>query len=191
MELDIDQLSNEALLKLWELCKKVLPGFGKGSAAGSNSSPHVNATPAKQASKSASKPKKSKPMSAQEQEARIAQLRGLRDLYKPGQEPDMAGSISLSATQREDESSDESSSEEELVVGFVWRHICVPWSCFARKHCIGASAIVPWILGWPLQWSGLHLALALLPSFLLLLGVYVSHFLSFFLPKSQQTILVC
>ncbi|GKU15951.1 unnamed protein product [Fusarium langsethiae] len=27
LELDIDQLSHEALLKLWELCRKVLPGF--------------------------------------------------------------------------------------------------------------------------------------------------------------------
>ncbi|KAL7908144.1 sporulation transcription factor [Trichoderma velutinum] len=112
LELDIDQLSNEALLKLWELCKKVLPGFGKDSTAAAKS-PEVNrAVPAKQTPKSASKPKKNKPMSAQEQEARIAQLTAIQQLYKPGQEP--ADEAPLGAgPNRHDESSDDSDSEEE------------------------------------------------------------------------------
>ncbi|KAL6792981.1 sporulation transcription factor [Trichoderma sp. SZMC 28012] len=112
LELDIDQLSNEALLKLWELCKKVLPGFGKDSTAAAKS-PEVNrAVPAKQTPKSASKPKKNKPMSAQEQEARIAQLTAIQQLYKPGQEP-ADEALHAAAPNRHDESSDDSDSEEE------------------------------------------------------------------------------
>ncbi|KAL7794027.1 sporulation transcription factor [Trichoderma afarasin] len=112
LELDIDQLSNEALLKLWELCKKVLPGFGKDSTAAAKS-PEVNrAVPAKQTPKSASKPKKNKPMSAQEQEARIAQLTAIQQLYKPGQEPADEAPLGA-APNRHDESSDDSDSEEE------------------------------------------------------------------------------
>ncbi|KAL7955262.1 sporulation transcription factor [Trichoderma compactum] len=112
LELDIDQLSNEALLKLWELCKKVLPGFGKDSTAAAKS-PEVNrAVPAKQTPKSASKPKKNKPMSAQEQEARIAQLTAIQQLYKPGQEPADEAPLAA-APNRHDESSDDSDSEEE------------------------------------------------------------------------------
>lgn len=112
LELDIDQLSNEALLKLWELCKKVLPGFGKDSAAVPASSPEVNrSAPTKQAPKTAAKPKKNKPMSAQEQEARIAQLREIRDLYKPGQEPADEAQMVQEAAAMNDTSDD--SSEEE------------------------------------------------------------------------------
>ncbi|UKZ52588.1 hypothetical protein TrVGV298_006366 [Trichoderma virens] len=112
LELDIDQLSNEALLKLWELCKKVLPGFGKDSTAAAKS-PEVNrAVPPKQTPKSASKPKKNKPMSAQEQEARIAQLTAIQQLYKPGQEPADEAPLAA-APNRHDESSDDSDSEEE------------------------------------------------------------------------------
>ncbi|KAF5026877.1 hypothetical protein F66182_1016 [Fusarium sp. NRRL 66182] len=114
LELDIDQLSNEALLKLWELCKKVLPGFGKDANAGA-SSPETTRTAApkqSKASSTAAKPKKNKPMSAREQEERIAQLRGLRDLYRPGQEPGDAQPV-LQAPTPTAESSDESDSEEE------------------------------------------------------------------------------
>ncbi|KAL3602716.1 transcription initiation at TATA-containing promoter protein [Fusarium poae] len=113
LELDIDQLSNEALLKLWELCRKVLPGFGKDSNV--PSSPEVSRAAPPKHSKSSStsaKPKKNKPMSAREQEERIAQLRGLRDLYRPGQEPGDAQPV-LQAPTPTAESSDESDSEEE------------------------------------------------------------------------------
>ncbi|POR32919.1 Bromodomain-containing factor 1 [Tolypocladium paradoxum] len=113
LELDIDQLSNDALIKLWDLCKKALPGFGKDSAAAPNSSPEVNRGAAtKQAPKTAAKPKKNKPMSAQEQEARIAQLTALRNLYKPGQEPAEAQKVTQALVPMAD-SSDDSDSEEE------------------------------------------------------------------------------
>lgn len=111
LELDIDQLSNEALIKLWELCKKALPGFGKSSNATAKS-PEVNrAVPAKQAPKSASKPKKNKPMSAQEQEARIAQLTAISQMYKNGQEPVDDGPAAMAHDHND--SSDDSDSEEE------------------------------------------------------------------------------
>ncbi|KAJ4267274.1 transcription initiation at TATA-containing promoter protein [Fusarium torreyae] len=112
LELDIDQLSNEALLKLWELCKKVLPGFGKDANAPSSPEAVRSAPKNSKAASTAAKPKKNKPMSAREQEERIAQLRGLRDLYRPGQEPGDAQPV-LQAPTPTAESSDESDSEEE------------------------------------------------------------------------------
>lgn len=86
MELEIDQLTNEALHKLWDLLKKVLPHFGTNAPSVRESSPVNNGPPAKQGSKS-SKPKKNKPMNAREQEARIAELERLKNQYKGGQEP--------------------------------------------------------------------------------------------------------
>ncbi|KAH6983321.1 hypothetical protein BKA56DRAFT_631654 [Ilyonectria sp. MPI-CAGE-AT-0026] len=111
LELDIDQLSNDALLKLWELCKKVLPGFGKDST-GPVSSPEVTRGGNAKQPKNAAKPKKNKPMSAREQEERIAQLRGLRDLYKPGQDSGDGQNVTQAPTPTA-ESSDDSDSEEE------------------------------------------------------------------------------
>lgn len=113
--MDIDQLSPEALLKLWELCKKVLPKFGKDSSAAAApvSSPEVSKAAAPKASKNAapSKGKKNKPMSAQEQEQRIAHLRQIQELYHGGQDPSEAvpGEVRPQAA---DESSDDSSEEE-------------------------------------------------------------------------------
>jgi bromodomain-containing factor 1 len=114
LELDIDQLSNDCLLKLWDLCKKALPGFGKGLPAPA-SSPAVNSgSAAKQASSKSGKPKKNKPMSAREQEDRIARLSRLRDLYtegKGGQEPTMP--LPTQEAQVSGDSSEDSDSEEE------------------------------------------------------------------------------
>ncbi|KAJ6440736.1 transcription regulator BDF1 [Purpureocillium lavendulum] len=113
LELDIDQLSNAALFKLWDLCKKALPGFGKDSAAAPNSTPEVNRAAAKQGPKTAAKPKKNKPMSAKEQEARIAELNALRQLYK-GQEPGDAQKVAQAPMAGASaDSSDDSDSEEE------------------------------------------------------------------------------
>lgn len=50
-------------------------------------------------------------MSAQEQEARIAQLRQISDLYKPGQEPADEAQMAQEAVAMND-SSDDSSEEE-------------------------------------------------------------------------------
>ncbi|KPM45687.1 hypothetical protein AK830_g784 [Neonectria ditissima] len=111
LELDIDQLSNDALLKLWDLCKKVLPGFTK-EMTGTIPSPEVTRPATSKQPKNAAKPKKNKPMSAREQEERIAQLRGLRDLYKPGQESGDGQNVTQAPTPTA-ESSDDSDSEEE------------------------------------------------------------------------------
>ncbi|KEY72709.1 hypothetical protein S7711_02497 [Stachybotrys chartarum IBT 7711] len=114
LELDIDQLSPEALLKLWELLRKVLPGFGRDAAA-SRPSPEVKREP-KQSSKAAPKSnKKNKPMTAQEQEARISQLKGLQKLYQGGdREDDEAQSAYVAqAPTPTAESSEDSDSEEE------------------------------------------------------------------------------
>lgn len=112
LELDIDQLSHEALLKLWEMCKRVLPGFGKDAAAAAPSSPEIPKAGKK--SQAAPKNKKNKPMSAQEQEARIAQLTELRAQYKKGDGPGEDAHVSQAdvSMQQDDESSDDSSEEE-------------------------------------------------------------------------------
>ncbi|KAE9581340.1 hypothetical protein CGMCC3_g2655 [Colletotrichum fructicola] len=119
LELEIDQLTNEALHKLWDLCKKALPSFGSGlapAAASAREVSPVNSAPAKGASKS-SKPKKNKPMNAQEQEARIAELERLRNMYgsKGGSDdgherPGSAGRADEAPIHGDSESSD---SEEE------------------------------------------------------------------------------
>ncbi|KAH7319639.1 hypothetical protein B0I35DRAFT_450765 [Stachybotrys elegans] len=115
LELDIDQISVDALLALWQLLKKVVPGFGKDTAANPPSPEISRATPSKSAPKSAPKSKKNKPMSAKEQEARISQLRALEQLYTKGDKEE-ATSPSGPAAQGPtptNESSDESDSEEE------------------------------------------------------------------------------
>lgn len=114
LELDIEQLSNECLVKLWDLCKKAIPGFGTDRSA-PDASPVINSGPAaKQAPAKPSKPKKNKPMTAREQEERIAELNRLRELYKDGgsragQEPPSA----LPGPESQDDSSEDSDSEEE------------------------------------------------------------------------------
>lgn len=110
--MDIDQLSPEALLKLWELCKRVLPKFGKDANATQVSSPEVQKTTAAKAAKNApAKGKKNKPMSAQEQEQKIAHLRQIQELYHGGQEPPEAMTADAKMLSA-DESSDDSSEEE-------------------------------------------------------------------------------
>ncbi|KAK8150764.1 hypothetical protein G3M48_008938 [Beauveria asiatica] len=113
LELDIDQLSNEALLKLWELCKKVLPGFAKDTAPPAPA-PEPSRPP--KSKTTAGKPKKNKPMSAQEQEARIAQLTALRQMYRDnpeGSDPAASGISGMAQSPPVAESSDDSDSEEE------------------------------------------------------------------------------
>lgn len=109
LELDIDQLSVTALLKLWELCRKVLPGFAKDSTSAAEL---VDDGSAKGGKNAAPKGKKNKPMSAQEQEARIAQLEALSSMYK-GRPSEGADVEVTQAPTPTNESSDESSSEEE------------------------------------------------------------------------------
>lgn len=113
LELDIDQLSHDALYKLWDLCRKALPSFGKDSTVVPDEPADVNrGAPAKQAPKTATK-RKNKPMSAQEQDARIAQLKEVSKLYRPpGQEPAEVAKVTQAPTPMAD-SSDDSDSEEE------------------------------------------------------------------------------
>ena len=108
LELEIDQLSNEALHKLWDLLKRVLPNFASSIPA-RDASPVSNG-PTK-GSKGGSKPKKNKPMNAREQEARIAELERLKQSYQaPGQEPGADREPEMPVHPLHDDSSD---SEEE------------------------------------------------------------------------------
>ncbi|KAG5928358.1 hypothetical protein E4U42_000804 [Claviceps africana] len=110
LELDIDQLSHDALSKLWDLCRKALPGFARDMEP--ISAPEASRPLAKPSSKAstAAKPKKNKPMSASEQEQRIAELQALSQMYKNPQEP---GPGVTQAPTPGAESSDDSDSEEE------------------------------------------------------------------------------
>lgn len=111
LELEIDQLTNDALHKLWDLLKRVLPGFAASiptpAPPAARSQSPVNNGP--KASKS-SKPKKNKPMNAKEQEARIAELERLKQSYVSGQEPDRDREPEMPLHPLREDSSD---SEEE------------------------------------------------------------------------------
>ncbi len=99
------------MLKLWELCKKALPGFGKQEKARRVSPEEHKSTPAKQQGAKAaasSKSKKNKPMSASEQEAKIARLKEIQGLYQ-GQDASDAPPQEHSAVQ---DTSDDSSEED-------------------------------------------------------------------------------
>lgn len=96
---------------MWELCKKVLPGFAKDTSVAK--SPEVSRATPKQQPNNAAKPKKNKPMSAQEQEARIAQLQNLSAMYRPGQGPADGMEMAMETSPTAADSSEESSSEEE------------------------------------------------------------------------------
>ncbi|KAG6111452.1 hypothetical protein E4U13_004820 [Claviceps humidiphila] len=110
LELDIDQLSHDALCKLWDICRKAVPGFARDMEP--LSAPEASRPSAKAGSKAstAAKPKKNKPMSASEQEQRIAELQALSQMYKNPQEasPGVTQAPTPGA-----ESSDDSDSEEE------------------------------------------------------------------------------
>lgn len=112
LELDIDQLSQDALGKLYELIVKAFPHMrvkqekarSTGDASGSG--------------KPSSKPKKHKPMGKLEQERNIEKLREIKAQFqRPGsgsQEP--LPSVEVNQTVEEEESEEEESevdSEEE------------------------------------------------------------------------------
>ncbi|OHF03124.1 hypothetical protein CORC01_01508 [Colletotrichum orchidophilum] len=118
LELEIDQLTNEALHKLWDLCRKALPSFGQGFAAAAparEASP-VNSAPVKSSANKTSKSKKNKPMNAQEQEARIAELERLRNMYdgkEPGDQERPGSSGRAHEAPVHEHDSESSDSEEE------------------------------------------------------------------------------
>lgn len=115
LELDIDQLSNACLVKLYELCKQVLPNFGSSLPAADNLPALSSGSAAKSTpTKSSSKPKKNKPMSAKEQEQRIAELKKVRESFKDAsQELAPAVTTPPGAQHAGAESSEDSDSEEE------------------------------------------------------------------------------
>lgn len=106
----MDQLSDDALVKLYELVLKQFPEY-KNQLKKSNPAPTPGAT-------QSSKPKKNKPMGKDEQERKLQQLRELKDSYKrPGsgsQEPlpSVENNDHLHSHDQDD-SDDASSSEEE------------------------------------------------------------------------------
>lgn len=114
----MDQLSDEALVKLFELVIKAFPYYKdqlkKNEPAPAPAPSHSSST-----MKSA-KPKKNKPMGKAEQERKLEQLRELKNSYKrPGsgsQEPLPSvekNDGNLMAGHQHDDSDDASSSEEE------------------------------------------------------------------------------
>lgn len=112
----MEQLSDEALVKLFELVLKAFPTY-KEQLKKSEPAP-APTQPSSHASKSAAK-KKNKPMGKAEQERKLEQLKALKDSYKrPGsgsQEPvpSIEPNETAQAGHRHDDSDDASSSEEE------------------------------------------------------------------------------
>ncbi|KAJ4422041.1 transcription initiation at TATA-containing promoter protein [Gnomoniopsis sp. IMI 355080] len=115
LELDMDQLSDGALVKLFDLVITQFPAYKdqlkKSEPA---SAPAHNSAP-----KSTAKPKKNKPMGKAEQERKLEQLRELKMAYKrPGsgsQEPlpSVENNDTVMSGNHHDDSDDASSSEEE------------------------------------------------------------------------------
>lgn len=119
MELDIDELSNEVLQKLYQFVLKYAPRpedppTHRSAAATSQTAP--------------SRPKKNKPMSKHEQEAQIAQVRGKLSAFQhPGSDeaPDHSkfefiaadtqnnSIIDMNATANDTSGDDEDSEESE------------------------------------------------------------------------------
>ncbi|KAJ0125298.1 transcription regulator [Diaporthe amygdali] len=114
LELDMEQLSDEALVKLFDLVLKAFPTY-KDQLKKQEPAPTAAQT---SAAKSAAK-KKNKPMGKAEQERKLEQLKALKDSYKrPGsgsQEPvpSIEPNETAHAGHRHDDSDDASSSEEE------------------------------------------------------------------------------
>lgn len=126
LELDIDSLSDDALIRLYDLVVKAFPEarVDKKDAAYAHPSSDSPATAAAAAAKSkpaGTKSKKNKPMSKSEQERRIQQLNELRaqagrqasGSQEPIESIEGTGNEGLLAAQPEHESEDEVSSEEE------------------------------------------------------------------------------
>lgn len=118
LELDMDQLSDEALVKLFDLVIKAFPHY-RDQLKRSEPAPAPAPTHGSAATKSA-KPKKNKPMGKAEQERKLEQLRELKNSYKrPGsgsQEPLPSvekNDGNLMPSHSHDDSDDASSSEEE------------------------------------------------------------------------------
>lgn len=102
-------------MKLYELCKQVLPNFASSLPTVDNS-PALSSAPAAKSTpaKSTAKPKKNKPMSAREQEQRIAELKKVRESFKDAsQELAPAVTPPPGAQLTGAESSEDSDSEEE------------------------------------------------------------------------------
>lgn len=114
----MEQLSNGAVQKLWDLCCKVVPGFGRSQVndvAAEGSSPTATGPGMKQR-------RKNKPMNAREQEERINHLTRVQQKFlegahssQGGGSPGASGSIhaATTPTAMQDESSEESEDSEE------------------------------------------------------------------------------
>ncbi|KAK3343485.1 hypothetical protein B0T25DRAFT_300518 [Lasiosphaeria hispida] len=121
LELDIEQLSDEALDRLYVLVTKAFPGL-KAEKEKAFAAPPPPEPPASKSKSAASRSKKNKPMSKSEQERRIQQLNELRAQAgrqaSGSQEPmeSIEGNGRGSndpAPRRDQDSEDEESSEEE------------------------------------------------------------------------------
>ncbi|KAI9697309.1 MAG: hypothetical protein M1836_004873 [Candelina mexicana] len=112
IELDIDELSNDVLYKLLQFVRKYAPSnssFEAGAPLRAKDSPAPKAP--------SSKPKKNKPMSKYEQEARISELQGrLAGFHNPTSDDPPEPTVKGEAAKAEssgDESESGSESEEE------------------------------------------------------------------------------
>jgi bromodomain-containing factor 1 len=117
LELDIEQLSNDALNKLYNLVVKHLPHLPEEYRR-RNAPPE----PAETSTPASGKPRKNKPMGKNEQEQKIAYLQGIRAQIGVGSQETPMQSIEqdhVASTSQADaapaaqEDSDEESSEEE------------------------------------------------------------------------------
>ncbi|SPO05112.1 uncharacterized protein DNG_07797 [Cephalotrichum gorgonifer] len=119
LELDMEQLSPVAIQKLWDLCSRVIPGFGRGE--GNAAGGEEDDSPVAERSGITKQRKKNKPMNAREQEERINRLTRIQEQFRKSERSGQVGSPraaneSINAATSpgvQEESSDESSDSEE------------------------------------------------------------------------------
>lgn len=119
LELDMEMLSDDALLKLFDLVLKAFPHYRDQLKKHEPAPAPAPAAPAGSASAAKAAKKKNKPMGKAEQERKLEQLKALKNSYKrpgsgsqepvPSIEPNDGGLFG----NHHDDSDDASSSEEE------------------------------------------------------------------------------
>ncbi|KAI9824548.1 MAG: hypothetical protein M1832_001637 [Thelocarpon impressellum] len=111
LELDIDELSDEVLHKLYQFVQKYAPG---GDHQEESKPARPKAAPESRAGAS-SRPKKNKPMSKTEQEARISELQGKLKSYQNAGSDESPEPVQqhAEAESSDDDDDDESGSESE------------------------------------------------------------------------------
>lgn len=116
MELDIEQLSPDALAKLYDLVVKAFPSMKVKEKSKPEPAPTPSEPTASQLAKGSTKPKKHKPMGKAEQERNLAKIREIKAQFQnrgSGSQEPLPSVENQQATRDEDESDESEADSEE------------------------------------------------------------------------------